>query len=194
MKVEHTITWTKMMLPQQELLVGLAQIALTLTGFAALVTVFRKADDSWQPSEILGLYIILEFSIGSTFFAMFPVLIGYLIETEKSVWQISAFILVVFVLVWCLLMLTRVMRVRRTFGVWGVSSLIVVLLIIFPIPLLVLQIANILWLDNFAIYFLHVMYLMMVSGAQFIIFIYNSAGARYETQPPQEIPKHGFSD
>jgi len=182
------------MLPQQELLVGLAQIALTLSGFAALVTVFRKDDDGWQPGEILGLYIILEFSIGSTFFAMFPVLVSYLIETEKGVWKISAFILVLFVLVWCLLMLTRVMRVHKRFGFWGVNPLIVVLLIIFPIPLLALQIINILWLDNFVIYFLHVLYLMLVSGAQFIIFVYNSAGARYETPSAQEAPKPRFPE
>jgi hypothetical protein len=163
------------MLPQEGLLIGLAQLSLTVAGFAALVTVFRSSESKWEPQELVGLYIIIELCFGCTFLTTFPILVSYAVEAQENVWRFSAMVLVTFAVAWYVLMAVRIRKIRQRYGSWGINPLITLLLTIFVIPLIGIEILNAIWLDNFVVYLLHVLFLMLVSGMQFMIMVYNYA-------------------
>lgn len=64
-------------LPDPELLVGIAALGLTVTGFSGLVSVLgRRASGRWSQSERFQLTQLLETSLVATFSAFIPILVA----------------------------------------------------------------------------------------------------------------------
>ncbi len=69
------------MLPDAEVLIGIAALGLTVTGFSGLVAVLgRRASGRWTESEQFQLAQLVEVSLAVTFAAFFPILAGLAAE------------------------------------------------------------------------------------------------------------------
>jgi hypothetical protein len=155
-------------------LTTLAQLALTLTGFAALVSVYRTGQQKWTQHELIGQYIILELSLGATFFSVLPIALYYTNRSEANLWRLGSALTLLFGFGWLLVMIVRIRRVRKIEPNFALNPLIGILLLPCSLGMIVLLIFN-LWLDSFSIYLWDVLWQMFIAGVQFIIFVYEYA-------------------
>ena len=87
-------------LPDSELLVGIAALGLTVTGFSGLVSVLgRRADGRWSESERFQLKQLVEISLAVTFSAFIPILAGLAAPAEMALPIATAAVAVVHLVV-----------------------------------------------------------------------------------------------
>ncbi len=76
------------MILSEEVLVGVAGIAITLIGFSGVVTALGRRDTGlWSPEEMLQLRTLVEPSIVSLFSAFVPLSLGIVIANDEVVWR-----------------------------------------------------------------------------------------------------------
>jgi hypothetical protein len=74
----------------EEVLIGIAGIAITLIGFSGVVTALGRGKAGlWSPQELLQLRTLVEPSIVSLFSAFVPLVLRTVIESDELVWKIS---------------------------------------------------------------------------------------------------------
>ncbi|NIP54263.1 hypothetical protein GWN42_22125 [candidate division KSB1 bacterium] len=73
-----------------EVLVGVAGIAITLIGFSGVVTALGRRDAGrWSPQEIFQLRTLVEPSIASLFSAFVALSLNIVIANEEVIWKIA---------------------------------------------------------------------------------------------------------
>ena len=74
----------------KDVLLTLAQIAITLIGFSGIVVIFGKRSEAqWTPEESLQLYALIAPSFIVLVGAFIPILISTVIENPSLIWRIS---------------------------------------------------------------------------------------------------------
>jgi len=154
----------------------IAQVGVALAGFAALVAAFRRSDIPLSESEKTGRSTILEMGLASTFYALIPFAIEKLLDLFGivGVWRVSSLILIIFLVIWGI---GNFMRLRRANASHDESSGIRIdpPFQIALIPVSILLIANILVYGSVAFYMIGLLWMLFLSGLQFMIFIYQYA-------------------
>lgn len=153
----------------QDILLNIAQIALTLAGFSALLSVFRRGDDGWSEEEVIGQRLILELSFASAAFSVLPLAIFHTLG-EAPVWRISSGLLIAFTILWGLFSRRRskqaagdVPQPRTRVWVIGQASSLVAM---------VIQALNVFLWGSFSGYIWGILWLAFSAGLQFMLFVY----------------------
>jgi len=82
-----------------ELLLGLAGVAVSLAGFSGLVIAIRtSASAAWQPRDIWSLSWMLGASIGALFMALLPPLLSLFALSEAQTWRIASLVMATFMI------------------------------------------------------------------------------------------------
>ena len=80
----------------EDVLVGIAGVAIALIGFSGVVTSLgRKGSGKWSPAETLQLRTLIDPSIVTLFAAFVPIGIGLVAEDTEIVWRASNFVVFV---------------------------------------------------------------------------------------------------
>lgn len=74
-----------------------AQIAVSLTGFAGLLTAFRGGGHEWSPAEIAGVRNLLLTSVGALSFSAMPIPALAAGLAERFVWAFASMALAFFI-------------------------------------------------------------------------------------------------
>jgi hypothetical protein len=81
----------------QAVLLGLAQIAVTLAGFSGLVVAMRSAPSSdWHPRDIWSLAWMFGSSFGALFLALLPLLLDLFHSSGHLLWKLPNIVMCVF--------------------------------------------------------------------------------------------------
>lgn len=76
----------------EEVLVGIAGVAIALIGFSGVVTSLgRQGSGEWSPAEKLQLRTLIDPSIVTLFAAFVPIGLGLITESTEIVWRASNF-------------------------------------------------------------------------------------------------------
>lgn len=150
-----------------------AQVGVTLAGFASLISAFRRRDQPLGESEITGRSLIVELGLAGTFFALLPFPIDSILTEfgRVGVWRIASAVLLVFLIGWGFINLQRFFRAARVSGHRSTVNLFYALLIVVNIALIV----NILLLGYAAVYMTGILWMLLAAGVQFMIFVYTYA-------------------
>ena len=85
---------------QEPLLLGIAQIAVTLAGFSGLVVALRGTPSSaWHPRDIWSLAWMFGSSLGALFLSLLPLLLTACRLPDQLVWKLPSFVMCIFLLV-----------------------------------------------------------------------------------------------
>ena len=96
----------------------IAEVAVTLAGFAALVALFRqRAGGAWTPAALSGLRFMIELSIMLIVLALLPLALRLLGVAEVTVWQSASAIYTVVSIGLLSLNISRLVRLTR--AGWG---------------------------------------------------------------------------
>jgi hypothetical protein len=74
-------------------LLCIAQVALTLAGFAGLIGAFRPSEDKWIPQEVAGLHFILHHTLAAVVLSLLPFLLLAFECPESTVWVVMSVVL-----------------------------------------------------------------------------------------------------
>jgi len=72
---------------QTDLYVSLAEVALALVGFAALVGAFRSSLDSQKPHEAIALQMLVEISLTAFLLSLLPVALSEFFREPERLWR-----------------------------------------------------------------------------------------------------------
>ena len=82
---------------EQDLLSVLAEISVSLAGFASLLVAIRRGgSDKWFP-ESMGMLATIGWSFGALFFSLLPLLFFHLGLSPNLVWGLSSGLLALFI-------------------------------------------------------------------------------------------------
>ena len=74
-----------MTIPEAEILVGIAALGLTVTGFSGLISVLgRRSAGHWTEAERFQLGQLITLSLAVTFASFVPLLVGMLLDGQKA--------------------------------------------------------------------------------------------------------------
>lgn len=97
-----------------DLLIGLAGVAVSLAGFSGLVVAIRtSASARWQPRDIWSLSWMLGASIGALFLALLPVLLSSFALLEEQTWTITTGVMALFMISLAMTMAVYDRRLKR---------------------------------------------------------------------------------
>src|SRR5438105_7609606 len=92
---------------QQEFLVGVAQVAVTLAGFSGLVVAIRGAPPSdWHARDIWSLAWMFGTSFGALFLALLPLVLSAFHLRDDVIWIVSSLVMATFVILFSATMVT----------------------------------------------------------------------------------------
>lgn len=108
------------MLPGSDALVAIAEVAIALAGFSAVVAVFRRTQGAaWTRAEVNGLWIMMEVSFGLIFLSLLPLALEQTALAGKLLWAVACVVLGTFTLldpwVWVFRMNRWRVRARRPY-------------------------------------------------------------------------------
>jgi hypothetical protein len=101
-------------------LVTVAEVAIALAGFSAVVAVFRRTQGAaWTPAEVNGLWIMMEVSFGLIFLSLLPLALEQTALAGKLLWAVACGVLGTFTAlapwVWLFRMHRWGVRARRPY-------------------------------------------------------------------------------
>ena len=76
-------------------LLTLSEVSLGLAGFAGIIIVFGRGPGSLPPADSLRLAALVAASLGTLFFSLIPIALGFLGVSEPDLWGWSSAIMVV---------------------------------------------------------------------------------------------------
>ena len=83
-----------MMLPEFDSLYTLAEIAIGLTGFSAIVVLFRRQDSGkWKATHAHYFAGMVGHSLVAAFFCMFPAIVAVFSSSPSVIWSVSSAVL-----------------------------------------------------------------------------------------------------
>jgi len=101
----------------QDVLLTLAEIAITLIGFSGIVAVFgNRSVSRWSAEEALQLYALIAPSFTVLVGSFIPILVGTLVADPAVVWRISCAITGLFIVLTFGYFLANPHRARMTTG------------------------------------------------------------------------------
>jgi len=78
-------------LAEPEILLTLAEIAITIAGFSAIVVVFKQRDSGeWLPDDAHRFHGMLSHAMFAAFFCLFPSLISVFTADQSLIWSIAS--------------------------------------------------------------------------------------------------------
>ena len=94
-------------------LLTLAQVAIGLAGFSAILVALSGKPHQWTPVDAFRIRNILAFTFQSVFLSLVPFLLALFKLPESTVWQVSLLVLAMATLGDVLLVLSGVYRLSR---------------------------------------------------------------------------------
>lgn len=94
-------------------LLTLAQVAIGLAGFSAILVALSGKPHQWTPVDAFRIRNILAFSFQSVFLSLIPFVLAFFSLPEPTVWKVSLLIIAVATLGNVLLVLSGVYRLSR---------------------------------------------------------------------------------
>src|SRR5262245_1887437 len=82
----------------REALLAVAQIALGLAGFSAVLVALSGEPTRWTPLDSFRITGMLTLSFGALFLSLVPLVLGFLSVSESRLWRASAAFLALFIL------------------------------------------------------------------------------------------------
>jgi hypothetical protein len=99
----------------EEFLLAIAQIAVTLAGFSGLVVAIRGAPPTaWHPRDIWSLAWMFGTSLGALFMALLPLLLVFFRLRDGLVWTVASLVMFVFTIVFSVAMALSGRRLTRS--------------------------------------------------------------------------------
>ena len=95
-------------------LLTLAQVAIGLAGFSAILVALSGKPHQWTPVDAFRIRNILALSFQSVFLSLVPFALAFFSLPESTVWQVSLLILAIGTLGGVLLVLSGVYRLSRS--------------------------------------------------------------------------------
>jgi hypothetical protein len=95
-------------------LLTLAQVAIGLAGFSAILVALSGKPDQWTPVDAFRIRNILAFTFQSVFLSLIPFVLTFFSLPESTVWKVSLLILAIATLGNVLLVLSGVYRLSRS--------------------------------------------------------------------------------
>jgi hypothetical protein len=121
-------------------LLTLAQVAIGLAGFSAILVALSGKPHQWTPVDAFRIRNILAFTFQSVFLSLIPFVLAFFSLPEATVWQVSLLILAAATLGSVLLVLGGVYRLspseRAVLNAAVVSAVIVILCFMAAVELL----------------------------------------------------------
>ncbi len=72
-----------------KVLIGVAEIAITLGGFSGVLMMFRRSADPWLPEDRMRLVLLLFSSFATAAAAFLPLVLWEIAGAEHRVWRVS---------------------------------------------------------------------------------------------------------
>lgn len=94
-------------------LLTLAQVAIGLAGFSAVLVALSGKPHQWTPVDAFRIRNILAFSFQSVFLSLIPFVLAFFSLPESTVWKVSLLIIALATLAGALLVLSGVYRLTR---------------------------------------------------------------------------------
>ena len=94
-------------------LLTLAQVAIGLAGFSAILVALSGKPHQWTPVDAFRIRNILAFTFQSVFLSLIPFVLAFFLLSESTVWRISLLVLALATLGDVLLVLSGVSRLSR---------------------------------------------------------------------------------
>lgn len=114
-------------------LLTLAQVAIGLAGFSAILVALSGKPHQWTPVDAFRIRNILALSFQSVFLSLIPFVLAFFSLPESTVWKVSLLIIAIATLGGVLLVLSGVYRLSRperaVLNAVVVSTVIAILLI-----------------------------------------------------------------
>ena len=121
-------------------LLTLAQVAIGLAGFSAILVALSGKPHLWTPVDAFRIRNILAFSFQSVFLSLVPFVLAFFSLPEPTVWKASLLILAMATLAGVLLVLSGVYRLspseRAVLNAVVVSTVVAVLCLMAAVELL----------------------------------------------------------
>ena len=94
-------------------LLTLAQVAIGLAGFSAILVALSGKPHQWTPVDAFRIRNILAFSFQSVFLSLVPFVLAFFRLPESSVWKLSLLVIAIATFGGVLLVLSGVYRLSR---------------------------------------------------------------------------------
>ncbi|MFN8530492.1 MAG: hypothetical protein U0670_17960 [Anaerolineae bacterium] len=158
----------------QSFLLTVGQVGIALAGFSALISSFRRSDVALTATELAGRSMILEMGLAATFFALIPFpiesILG-LLGFNTGVWRISSALILTFLLAWAVYNFSRFTQISQREGA-NVFNMVYNVLLAIVSAFLAL---NIFFYGSTSFYMIALIWMLMVAGVQFLVFVYRYA-------------------
>jgi hypothetical protein len=169
----------------EDLLLSLSQLGLGLAGFAGIVGVFRRSNETLVPQDFFGLRVILELTLASVFFGLIPPWAFLAFSDEPTALQLSSLLLAIFFIVDLLIEVGRLREHKRRGFPPRHPSLLFWLLFVPEVLAFGLLIVNAIWLANDAVYIGPIIYLLFAASVQFFVLVSSPKTEPLESEMPQ---------
>ena len=154
-------------------LLTLAQVAIGLAGFSAILVALSGKPHQWTPVDAFRIRNILAFSFQSVFLSLVPFVLAFFSLPEPTVWKVSLLILALATLAGVLLVLHGVYRLspaeRAVLNALVVSTVIAVLCVMAAVELLA---AFAIFRPPSAVFFLGLVVLLGISTVLMARFLF----------------------
>jgi hypothetical protein len=161
-----------------EVLVGVAEIAVAFTGFSGVVIVFgRRAEGTWLPEDRFRLSLLLETSLLTAGWALLALVFWHAPGIRDSAWTLSSLLWSIYGIGTVLNSIRRNSRLRREYPDLRerVSPRLFNVFVLMLIPtFILLQIANVIFWQEFLPFLAALVFSLAASGVQFTRLIYAS--------------------
>ena len=162
-------------IPEAEILVGLAALGLTVTGFSGLISVLgRRSAGHWSDTERFQLSQLIELSLAVTFASFIPILVSL---AHQNPLPIATALVALFHLI--ILIRGTSKNYRRGASVAGLPNSLLSVLIVGGIALILAGLISSIGMIGGAAFFLvaNLLWQLMVATVHFVALLMSPGGA-----------------
>lgn len=161
-------------IPDSEVLVGIAALALTVTGFSGLISVLgRRSTGHWSDAERFQLRQLIELSLAVTFASFIPILVG-MVQTQDHALPTATALVGLFHLVIIIRGVSENYRGGKSLS--GLPRGVLLVLVVGGIGLIVAAFTASLGLISGAAFFLvaNLLWQLLVAAVHFVALLMNT--------------------
>lgn len=177
-------------MPGQEFFYAVLFSAVGLFGFGGLMAV-RQRQTRWNTAEAASLRIGLEYALSAAVFALLPFPLYYLLGVSVTIWHLTSFLLVCFMLVESARIFYNMQALRPG---WPAAM---GAFIVFSALFLTIELVNTVWWGSLGIYAGGLLWILGVAGVQLVAFVCYARppfAARQESQSGQYAVRGLFTE
>lgn len=166
-------------MPGQEFFYAVLFSAVGLFGFGGLMAA-RQRQLRWNVADAANLRIGLEYGLCAAVFALLPFPLYYLLGVSVTIWHLSSFLLVCFMLVESIRIFYNIQALRMR---WPLAM---IAFLVFSAIFLTIELINTLWWGSLGVYAGGLLWILGVAGVQLVAFVCYARppfAARYGSQP-----------